>query len=131
MVPHIPVILTVVWVSGSEASIMFLCQICSMHYTVVRIKNWSKITSVIRYSFNGLFPLRIESHHMLPPNRHFLLSTKMNRTQRDTDESMKNALYVLWCAKKAPLGLKWRRTVKIAIIELHLSEQSVSQSVSQ
>ena len=61
-------------------------------------------------------------------------------TKEDTGKSMKNALYVLWYAKRHLSGPKRRRTVKkikpvaLAVIELRLSEgisQSVLYSVSR
>ena len=62
---------------------------------------------------------------MLLPNRHFLLSAKMDKltlfavskdewdTKEDTGKYMKNALHILRYAKRrAPLGPKQRHTVK-------------------
>ena len=81
---------------------------------------------------------------MLLSNQHFLLSAKMNGTQRRTlvHISPKNALYVLPSmpkAKSMPKGTCWAKTtlnsekikpVALAVIKLCLSE-GISQSVRQ
>ena len=42
----------------------------------------------------------------------FFVSKDEWNTKEDTGKSMKNALYILWHAKEAPLGLKQCQTVK-------------------
>ena len=70
----------------SEVSIMLHCQLCSTCYTAVQIKNNLKSTSAIKVATmkktDNFCYERRPSHAM--PNRHFLLSAKMNGTQRRT-----------------------------------------------
>ena len=82
------------------------------------------------------------SHHMLPPNRHLLLSTKKNGTQSRTLVSPRR-MHCMYCGM--PKGTSQAevtsnsekiKPVAFAIIELHLSEgisliQSVSYPVSR
>jgi len=90
----------------------------------------------------GRFLLCKGSHHVQPPNQYFLLSAKMNGTQRRTlGKSLKNVLHVLWCVwQKVPRAeamsnsKKKIKSIALAVIKLCLSEgisQAVSQSVSQ
>ena len=92
----------------SEVSITLRCWLCSTHYTVVRINNCYKNTSAIEVATMKIRMIFVTkgSHHMLPPNRHFSLSAKMNGTQRRplVRKSMKNSLYILRYAKRHLLG---------------------------
>ena len=79
-----------------EVSITLCCQLS---------KNCSKSTSVIKEAVmknTDGFSIMKGSHHVASPNWHYLLSAKMNGTQRDTlvHKSMKNASYVLQYAKR-------------------------------
>ena len=99
MVPHTPAIK---YHLKSEISIILRCQLWSTRYTALRIKNCLKSTSAIKVAtMKNTDDFRKGSHHMLLQNRHFLLSAKDERdTKEDTGKSMKNALYVLRCAKR-------------------------------
>ena len=68
----------------SEVFIMLRCWLCSICCTAVRIKNCS--TSAIEITLSKIRTISVTkgSHHVLPPNQHFLLSAKMNGTQRRT-----------------------------------------------
>ena len=87
----------------SEVSIMLRCQLCSTRYTAVRIKNCLKSTSAIiiatmknmdDFCFKGK---AITCYHQSTP---FVVSKDEWDTKEDTGKSMKNALYVLWYAKR-------------------------------
>ena len=64
----------------SEISIMLLCQLCSIRYTAVRVKNRLKSTSVIKVAImNNMDDFHstkeaITCYHQIDP----YLSTKMN-----------------------------------------------------
>ena len=66
----------------------------------------------------------------------FAVSKDKSDTKEDTGKSMKNALYVLryaksTCRAEATLNSEKIKPVALAIIELRLSEASVSQLLSQ
>ena len=67
----------------SEISIKLHCQLCSTHHTALQIKNYLKRTSTIKVVTMKNSVMK-GSHHMPLSNRHFLLSAKMNGTQRRT-----------------------------------------------
>jgi len=71
------------------------------------------------------FLLRKGSHHMQPPNQRFLLSAKMNGTQKRTPVSPQR-LHWMYCGM--PKGTSWAeatsnseriKPIALAIIELH------------
>ena len=74
--------------SESEGSITLRCQLCSIRYTAIQIKSCFKNTSAMEVATmkntDDFLQQREASHHVLPPNRHFSLSVKMNGTQRRT-----------------------------------------------
>ena len=120
----------------SEVSITFRCQLCSTCYIAVRTKNCSKSTSAIKVATMKIQTISIMkgSHHVLPANRHFLLSAKMNGTQRRTLVSLWR-MHCMYCGipkgtcpAEATLNGEKIKPVALAIIELRFSEGS--QSVS-
>jgi len=88
------------------------CQQYSTCYAAVRIYNCLKRTCNQRSHYENYrrFPLQMEAITCLPQNRHFSWWAKMNGTQRRTLVSPCIACTEVW--QKAPLGLKWRQTVK-------------------
>ena len=92
----------------SEVSIMLRCQICSTRYAAFRIKNCLKSTFAIKIAtMTNTDDFRYEGK----PSRGIAKSTLSAvskdewDTKEDTGKSMKNALYVLWYAKKHLSGL--------------------------
>ena len=72
--------------SETEIFIVLLCQLCSIHYRTVQIKNCLKSTSVIKVA---TMKIRMISITQRKPSRAItqwmlLQSAKMNRTQRRT-----------------------------------------------
>ena len=88
----------------SEVSITLRCGLCSIHYTAVRIKNCLKSTSVIKIATMKIRTISVMkgSHHVLCTTKStlFVVSKDEWNTKEDTGKSMKNALYVLWYAKR-------------------------------
>ena len=87
----------------SEVSITPCCRLCSTCYTTVQIENCSKSTSAIKtvtmkntddFRYEGK-PLRAIAKSTL-----FAVSKDVWDTKEDTGKSMKNALYILWYAKR-------------------------------
>ena len=87
----------------SEVSITLRCRLCSTHYTAIQIKNCLKNTSAIKiatmkntddFHFEGKSSRATAKLTLFP----------VNKDEWDTKEaigkSMKNALYVLQCAKR-------------------------------
>ena len=71
----------------SAVFIMLHCQLCSTQYTILRIKELLEkhlCNQSSYYEKIWMISIMKGSHHMLPPNRHLSLSTKMNVTQRRT-----------------------------------------------
>ena len=93
----------------SEAPIVLLCQLCSMRYTVVLNQDLFKkhfCNQGSHYEKYRQFPLYKGSHHMQPPNRHFLLSAKMNRTEKRILVSPRR-MHCTYCGiPQGTLGLK-------------------------
>ena len=82
------------------------------------------------------FPLQRKPSRATAKLTLFAVSKDEWDTKEDTGKSMKNALYVLWYAKRAKVTLNSEKInlVALAIIELRLSEgisQLLCQSVSQ
>ena len=80
------------------------------------------------YEKYGWFPFRREAYHVLPLNRHFSLSAKMNGTQRRTLVSPWR-MHFMYCSipkgtsqDEAMLNSEKIKPVAVVIIELHLSE---------
>jgi len=98
----------------SEASITLLCQLFSTHYTPIRIKTWSKSTSVIKVAImknTDDFHYACEgSHHVQQPNRHFLLSAKMKKHKGGY--WLQECIGCTAICQKAHFGLKRHQTVK-------------------
>ena len=85
----------------SEVSITLRCRLCSTRYTAIRIKNCLKSAFVIA-TIKSTDDFRFEGK---PPRAHakstpFPASKDEWDTKGDTGKSMKNALYVLWYAKR-------------------------------
>ena len=122
----------------SEVSIMLHCQLCSTHYTAVWIKTVWKAPLQSKQPLLKIRMISVTkgSHHVLSPNRHFLLSAKMNGTQRRTLVSPWR-MHCTYCgmpkgtSQAEAIVEQWKtiKPVALAIIELCLSKASVSQSV--
>ena len=68
----------------SEVSITLCCQLCLTCCTAVRIKNYTKSISTIKVLKVATMKNTDDFCYEGNPNRHFLLSAKMNGTQRMT-----------------------------------------------
>ena len=114
------------------------CQLCSTCYVALRIKNCSKSTSVIEVvttKNTDTFCYEGKPSHATAKSTLFAVSKNEWDTKEDTGKSMKNALYILWYAKRHFLGRsdinsEKIKSVALAVIKLHLSE-GISQAVSQ
>jgi len=91
-----------VWISICFITLCF--QLFSTHYTAVQYESRTKhlYNQSCHYNKYRWFLLCKGSHHVVPLNWHFSLSAKMNGTQWRM--LWKNALRVLWCAKRHFLG---------------------------
>ena len=82
---------------------MLLCQLCSTCYTAVQIKNCLKSTSGIKVAaMKNTDDFRYAKEEAI-----MFYTTKSKEewnTKEDTGNSIKNALYVLWYAKRHLLG---------------------------
>ena len=88
----------------SEISITLRCQLCSTCYTALQIKNCLKITSAIKVA---TMKNTDDFHCKEKPSCATAQSTPFANewdTKEDTGKSMKNALYVLWYAKRHMSG---------------------------
>ena len=89
----------------SEVSITLRCQLCSTHYTALRIKNCLKSTSTIKevtIKYTDDFRYKGKPSCTTAKLTPF---TKMNwDTKGGPDKSMKNVLYVLRYAKRHVSG---------------------------
>ena len=82
----------------SEVSIVLCCQLCYF-----RIKNCSKSTSAIKVALmknTDDFRYEGKPSHALAKLTPFTVSKDEWDTKEDTGKSMKNALYILWYAKR-------------------------------
>ena len=89
----------------SEVSITLHCRLCSTRYTAVRIKNCLKSTSDIKIAtMTNTDDFRYEGKpsHAIAKLTLFAVSKDEWDTKEDT--GMKNALYILWYAKRHLLG---------------------------
>ena len=87
----------------SEVSITLRCQLCSTHYTAVRIKNCLKSTSAIKIATTKNtddFCFEGKSSRARAKSTPFPVSKDEWDTKEDTGKSMKNALYLLRYAKR-------------------------------
>ena len=87
----------------TEVSIMLCCRLCSTCYTAVRIKNCSKSTSAIKIATmknTDDFRYKVKPSCATAKLTLFAVSKDEWDTKEDTGRSMKNALYVLWYAKR-------------------------------
>ena len=127
----------------SGVSIMLYCQLCSTHYTAVRIKNCSKSTTAIKVATTKNmddFCHKGKPSHATTKSTPFAVSQEEWDTKQDTGKSMKNALYVLWYAKRHLSGWsdvkQWKNQARslchyrVTLIWRHQSD-SVSQLLSQ
>ena len=85
----------------SEVSIMLRCRICSTRYTVVRMKNCLKSTSIKIATMTNMDNFHYEGKpsRAIAKSTLFAVSKDEWDTKEDTGKSMKNALYVLRYAK--------------------------------
>ena len=81
----------------SEVTITLRCQLCSTNYTALRIKNCLKSTSAIKVD---TMSYERKSSRATTKSTLFTVSKDEWDTKEDTGKSMKNALYVLWYAKR-------------------------------
>ena len=87
----------------SEVSVTLRCRLCSTHYTAVRIKNCLKSTSAIKIATmknTDDFRFEVKPSRARTKSTPFPVSKDEWDTKEDTGKSMKNALYVLWYAKR-------------------------------
>ena len=87
----------------SEVSVTLHCQLCSTHYTAVRIKDCSKSTSAIKIATmknTDNFHFKWKPSSAITKSTHFAVSKEEWDTKEDTGKSMKKALYVLRYAKR-------------------------------
>ena len=87
----------------SEVSITLRCQVCSTCYTALQTKKCSKSTSAIKVATmknRGDFHYKGKPLHATTKSTCFAVSKDERDTKEDTGKSMKNALYVLWYAKR-------------------------------
>ena len=91
----------------SEVSITLRCRLCSTRYIAIQIKNCLKSTFTIRIA---TMKNTDDFHFVGKPSRAHAKSTPFPvskdewDTKEDIGKSMKNALYVLWYAKRHLLG---------------------------
>ena len=91
----------------NEVSITFRCQLCSIRYTAVRIKNCSKSTSAIEIATmksSDDFCYEGKPSHATAKSTLFAVSKDEWDTKEDTGKSTKNVLYVLRYVKRHFLG---------------------------
>ena len=122
---------------------MLRCQLCSTCYILaLRIKNCSKSTFVIEVATTkntDNFCYEGKLSHATAKSTLFVVSKDEWDTKEDTGKSMKNALHILWYAKRhlsgrSDVNSEKIKSIALAVIKLHLSEgisQAVSQSGSQ
>ena len=87
----------------SEVSIMLQCWLCSTHYTILRIKNCLKSTPAIKVAtMKNMDKFHYEGKLSCATTKSTLFTVSKDEwdTKEDSDKSMKNALYVLWYAKR-------------------------------
>ena len=87
----------------SEVSITLCCQLCSTRYIAVRIENCLKSTSAIKTATmknTDDFCYEGKPSHAIAKLTLFSVSKDEWDTKEDTGKSMKNALYILWYAKR-------------------------------
>ena len=98
MAPHVP---ATNYRLKSEVSITLRCQLCSTHYTALRIKNCLESTSAIKVAKNmDDFCYEGKSSRTTAKSTPFTISKDEWDTKEDTGKSMKNALYILRYAKR-------------------------------
>ena len=92
----------------SEVSITLRCWLCSPRYTAVRIKYCLKSTSAIKIATmtntDDFHYAEGKPSHAIAKLTLFAVSKDEWDTKEDTGKSMKNALYILWYAKRHLLG---------------------------
>ena len=91
----------------SEVSITLCCQLCSTRYTAIRIKNCSKNTSAIKIAtMKNMDDFCYEGKPSPATAKSTLFTVSKDEwdTKEDAGRSMKNALYILWYAKRHLLG---------------------------
>ena len=87
----------------SEVSVMLRCQLCSTHYTAVRIKNCLKSTSAIKIAtMKNTYDFHYEGKPSCATAKSTLFTVSKDEwdTKEDTGKSMNNALYILRYAKR-------------------------------
>ena len=132
----------------SEVSITLRCQLCSTHYTALRIKNCLKSTFAIKVATMKNTYLYDFCYYKWKPSRAtakltlFAVSKDKWDTKEDTGKSMKNILYILRYAKRHLLGRsdmykQWKNQACSAYLShyqhvtLVWRHQSVTQGVSR
>ena len=87
----------------SEVSLTLRCRLCSTCYTAVQIKNYLKSAFAIKIATmtnTDDFCYKGKPSHAIVKSTLFAVSKDEWDTKEDTGKSMKNALYVLWYAKR-------------------------------
>ena len=90
----------------SKVSIALHCQLGSTYYTVIKIKNFSKNTSVIKIATMKITDnfSYTKALMCITKSTPFAVSKDKWNTKEDAGKSMKNELYVLRYAKRLLLG---------------------------
>ena len=87
----------------SEVSIVLRCRLCSTRYTVVQIKHCLKSAFAIKIATTKStddFRFERKPSCACTKSTPFPVSKDEWDTKEDTGKSMKNALYILWYAKR-------------------------------
>ena len=96
---------------------MLCCRLCSTRYSAVRI-NYLKSTSTIKIAtMTNMDDFRYEGKPSSATAKLTLFAVSKDEwnTKEDTGKSMKNALYVLWYAKRAEAMLNSEKIKPVAL----------------
>ena len=137
MVPRAPVISIIVWkVKYPLRFVVSYVQPVTQQYESRTVWKASLLSKSPLWQIRMISVTRKGNHHVLSPNQHFLLSAKMNGTQRRTlvNPWRMHCTYCGMpkgtCQAKTTSNSENIKLVALAVIELRLSE-GISQLVSQ
>ena len=114
----------------NEVSIILHCQLCSTCYTALQIKNCSKSTSAIKAIATMKYTDDFCYERKPLPNRHLLLSAKMNWTQRRTLVKNEECLMPKG-TRLAETTLNSEKIKPVALVSYTYLNASVSQSATR
>ena len=103
MVPRTSVITYINYCMKSEVSFTLRCRLCSTRYIAVQIANCVKSTSAIKIAtMTNTDDFRYYGKPSCAITKSTLFAVNKDEwdTEEGTGKSMKNALYILWYAKK-------------------------------